>query len=121
VFCRSRQCLTGICSVKGVSTIVDSELGTGQAHREELRIDGGDAREQAPSMARKLRMEYPGSIYHLMNRSDRREAVFRDDQDRKRFISTLGEACQKTGWEMDDGDLGLDRPRARDGRQRLRC
>jgi hypothetical protein len=35
-----------------------------------------------------------------MNRGDRREAVFRDDQDRKRFISTLGEACQKTGWAM---------------------
>jgi hypothetical protein len=86
-----------------------------------LSIDDGDAREQAPSMARKLRVEYPGAIYHLMNRGDRREAIFRDDQDRKRFISTLGEACQKTGWEMHDGDMGLDRPRARDGRQRLRC
>ncbi len=47
-------------------------------------------------MARKLRMEYPGAIYHIMNRGDRREAIFRDDRDRKRFISTLGEACQKT-------------------------
>jgi hypothetical protein len=28
-----------------------------------------------------LRMEYPGAIYHLMNRGDRREAIFRDDQD----------------------------------------
>jgi putative transposase len=71
-------------------------------------------------MARKLRVQYPGAIYHIMNRGDRREAVFRDDQDRKCFISTLGEACQKTGWEVHDGHLELDRPRARDGRQRLR-
>ena len=45
-------------------------------------------------------MEYPGAIYHIMNRGDRREAIFRDDQDRKRFLSTLGEACQKTSWEV---------------------
>ena len=55
-------------------------------------------------MARELRMEYPGAIYHIMNRGDRREAVFRDDQDRKVFISTLGEACQKTGWEGHDSE-----------------
>jgi putative transposase len=53
-----------------------------------------------PSMARKLRMGYPGAIYHIMNFGDRREAVFRDDQHRKRFSSTLGGACQKTGWEV---------------------
>lgn len=51
-------------------------------------------------MARKLRVEYPGAIYHVMNRGDRREAIFRDDEDRKKFISTLGEACEKTGWEV---------------------
>jgi len=26
-------------------------------------------------MARKLRVEYPGAIYHVMNRGDRREAA----------------------------------------------
>jgi hypothetical protein len=31
-----------------------------------------------PAMARKLRVEYPGAIYHVMNRSDRREPIFRD-------------------------------------------
>ena len=29
-------------------------------------------------MARKLRVEYPGVIYHVMNRGGRREAIFRD-------------------------------------------
>lgn len=51
-------------------------------------------------MARKLRVEYPGAIYHVMNRGDRREAIFRDDQDRERFLEALGEVCAKTGWQV---------------------
>jgi len=51
-------------------------------------------------MARKLRVEYPGAIYHVMNRGDRREAIFQDDADRRRFVETLGEACAKTGWQV---------------------
>jgi len=35
-----------------------------------------------------------------MNRGDRKEAIVRDDQDRQRFVETLGEACQKTGWQV---------------------
>ncbi len=31
-------------------------------------------------MPRKLRIQYPGAIYHVMNRGDRREAIFKDDQ-----------------------------------------
>jgi putative transposase len=49
-------------------------------------------------MGRKLRVEYPGAIYHTMNRGDRRELIFEDDQDRGMFVETLGEACGKTGW-----------------------
>jgi hypothetical protein len=45
------------------------------------------------AMARKLRVEYPGAIYHVMNRGDRRKAIFLDDADRERFVATLGEAC----------------------------
>jgi REP element-mobilizing transposase RayT len=52
------------------------------------------------SMARKLRVQYSGAIYHVMNRGDRREPIFKDDQDRQRFLATLGEACVKTGWEI---------------------
>lgn len=51
-------------------------------------------------MARKLRVQYPGAIYHLMNRGDRREAIFKDDQDRRCFLETLGQACDKTGWQV---------------------
>src|ERR1051326_4321151 len=51
-------------------------------------------------MARKLRIQYPGAIYHVMNRGDRREGVFEDDQDRQRFLQTQAEACEKTGWQV---------------------
>src|SRR5437762_1813592 len=51
-------------------------------------------------MARKLRVEYPGAIYHVMNRGDRREPIFKDDADRERFLETLGEVCAKTGWQV---------------------
>ena len=51
-------------------------------------------------MARKLRVEYPGALYHVMNRGDRRELIFLDAEDRKRFLSTLAEACAKTGWQV---------------------
>ena len=51
-------------------------------------------------MARKLRVEYPGAIYHVMNRGDRREPICQDDADRQRFVETLGEACAKTGWQV---------------------
>lgn len=51
-------------------------------------------------MARKLRIESPGAIYHAINRGDRREAIFRDDKDRESFVATLAEACAKTGWQL---------------------
>ena len=51
-------------------------------------------------MARKLRVEYPGALYHVMSRGDRRELIFRDEEDRRHFIITLGEACGKTGWQV---------------------
>src|SRR5258708_34143985 len=40
------------------------------------------------------------AIYHLMNRGDRREDIFVDDEDRRLFLKTFSEACQKTGWQI---------------------
>ncbi len=51
-------------------------------------------------MPRKLRVQYPGAIYHLINRGDRREPIFQDDGDRNRFLETLGQTCEKTGWQV---------------------
>jgi REP-associated tyrosine transposase len=54
----------------------------------------------ATVMARKLRVEYEGAIYHVMNRGDRKEPIFRDDSDRSLFLETLGQACAKTDWQV---------------------
>ena len=51
-------------------------------------------------MPRMIRIEYPGAIYHVMSRGDRREDICHDDVDRQDFLKTLAEACQKTGFEV---------------------
>jgi hypothetical protein len=52
-------------------------------------------------MPRKLRIEYPGAMYHVMSRGDRRERIYLDDVDRQDFVKTLAEACQRTGQTVD--------------------
>ena len=49
-------------------------------------------------MGRKPRIEYAGAIYHVMCRGNRREEIFRDDQDRRVFLETLADVCDRTGW-----------------------
>ena len=51
-------------------------------------------------MARPLRIEYPGAIYHVLSRGDRREAIFRHDADRKLFLELLAKTCRRTGWQI---------------------
>ena len=52
-------------------------------------------------MARKLRVEYPGAIYHAMNRGDRREPIFTND-----YPLHLQEAAQRPAWLRVDRLLG---------------
>jgi hypothetical protein len=40
-------------------------------------------------MPRKLRVEYPGAMYHLMSRGNRREDLFFDDVDRHDLRKSL--------------------------------
>jgi len=51
-------------------------------------------------MARKLRLQFEGVIYHVMNRGGHQEPIFRGAQDRELFLKTVGEACAKTGWQV---------------------
>ena len=51
-------------------------------------------------MPRQLRIQYPGAMYHVMSRGDRREDIFLDDVDRQDFLKTLAEGCQKTDWQV---------------------
>jgi len=45
-------------------------------------------------MPRCLRIEFPGAIYHVMNRGDRRD-IYHDEVDRQKFIKTLAEAAKR--------------------------
>jgi putative transposase len=51
-------------------------------------------------MPRKARVEFPGAVYHLLDRGDHREPIVRDDVDRRLFLKTLGQVCGRTGWRV---------------------
>lgn len=51
-------------------------------------------------MPRKPRVEYAGAVYHVMDRGDRLETIFRNDGDRELFLKTLGQACERAGWRV---------------------
>ncbi len=49
-------------------------------------------------MARPLRIEYPGALYHITTRGNARRAIFRDDSDRRLFLDTLRRVCDRYHW-----------------------
>lgn len=51
-------------------------------------------------MARKLRMEAEGGIYHVISRGNYRADVFRTEKTKVAFLNCLDEACIKTGWRV---------------------
>lgn len=46
-------------------------------------------------MARPLRIEFPGAIYHVTTRGDRREAIYKDDADRELQLSLMAHAMER--------------------------
>lgn len=51
-------------------------------------------------MARPLRFEYPGALYHVMARGDGGRRVFESRGDALSFLSLLGRACGRCGWRV---------------------
>ncbi len=49
-------------------------------------------------MARPLRIEYAGAIYHVTSRGDRREAIYLDDKDREMWLEIFGSVCERFNW-----------------------
>jgi len=49
-------------------------------------------------MARPIRIEFAGALYHITSRGDDRQDVFRDDQDRRVFLEILNEADRRFKW-----------------------
>lgn len=51
-------------------------------------------------MARPLRLEVPGGLYHITSRGNRREPIYLDDEDRQRFLSLVGKVCARFSWSV---------------------
>ena len=49
-------------------------------------------------MARSLRIEYPGAVYHITGRGNGGQSIFADDADREGFLECLGLAIARHGW-----------------------
>ena len=49
-------------------------------------------------MSRPLRLEYPGALYHVTSRGDRRDDIYELDSDRQTFLSLLGDVCGTYNW-----------------------
>ena len=51
-------------------------------------------------MARKLRLEFAGACYHVINRGNYRRELFGDDGTRDAFQRCLFEACERFEWRL---------------------
>jgi putative transposase len=49
-------------------------------------------------MARPLRLEYPGALYHLTSRGNAKQDIFVDDADRRIFLRLLGDTVTQYRW-----------------------
>ena len=49
-------------------------------------------------MARPIRIEFCGALYHVTSRGDRREAIYEDDEDRSRFLEVLAQVVADANW-----------------------
>lgn len=51
-------------------------------------------------MARPLRIEYSGALYHVMSRGNARKAIVRDDVDREKRLDWLRRTVETYGWRL---------------------
>ena len=49
-------------------------------------------------MARPLRIEFDGALYHVTSRGNERKPIFKDDIDRKLFLDTLARVNDRFHW-----------------------
>ena len=49
-------------------------------------------------MARPLRIEYSGAVYHVTSRGNARQKIYLDDADRELFLEKLSEAKERYGF-----------------------
>lgn len=50
-------------------------------------------------MARPLRIELAGGVYHVTSRGDRREDIYLDVDDRREWLAILAQVCKRFNWK----------------------
>ncbi|MDF1588138.1 MAG: transposase [Gammaproteobacteria bacterium] len=50
-------------------------------------------------MARPIRIEYAGALYHVTSRGDRREDIYLDDDDRLIWLAVFSQVCSRFNWQ----------------------
>lgn len=51
-------------------------------------------------MARPLRIEFAGALYHVTSRGDGREAIYAGKNDREIRLELLGQVCERFNWAI---------------------
>ena len=51
-------------------------------------------------MARPLRIEFAGALYHITSRGNEQRPIFHSDRDREAFLVFLGKAVRRFGWSL---------------------
>lgn len=49
-------------------------------------------------MARPLRIQFPGALYHVTSRGDKKQKIFEDDRDREAFLKILASVVEQCNW-----------------------
>jgi REP element-mobilizing transposase RayT len=49
-------------------------------------------------MARPLRIEYSGAVYHITSRGNEKKPIFKDERDREIFLDTLSQVDKRYNW-----------------------
>jgi len=49
-------------------------------------------------MARPLRLEFSGALYHVTSRGNRKGSIYELDADREVFLSVLADVCKTYNW-----------------------
>lgn len=49
-------------------------------------------------MARQLRIECPGAVYHVTSRGNEKKAIFKGDMDRETLPETLSQVNKRYNW-----------------------
>lgn len=54
--------------------------------------------DKLAGMARPLRIEFAGALYHITSRGDGREDIYLHDEDRELWLGVFGEVCKRYNW-----------------------